>query len=78
MKYYYIVFDTQDENGKRCAYVRRFSNTDNIAFAITVTPCVVSATIAGTKKDAYRIANHYNAIYIANGEYMFTEALRHD
>jgi hypothetical protein len=71
MKYYYIVIDTQGSDGKRCAYVRRFSNTDNIAFAITVTPGVISATIASTKKEAYRIANTWNAVYIANGTYLY-------
>ena len=71
MKYFYIVIDTKDTNGKRCAYVRRFSNHENIAFAITVTPGVISATIASTKKDAYRIATSWNAVYRANGEYIY-------
>jgi hypothetical protein len=71
MKYFYIVIDTQNSDGKRCAYVRRFSDHDNIAFAITITPGVISATIASTKKDAYRIANTWNAVYIANGEYIY-------
>lgn len=68
MKYFYIVIDTQDGDGKRRAFVRRFSNHDNIAFAITITPGVISATIASTKKDAYMIANAWNATYIDDDE----------
>jgi hypothetical protein len=70
MKYFYIVIDTQDSDGKRCAYVRRFSNSDNIAPALQRSD-IVSATLAITKKDAYRIAAHWNAVYIANGEYIY-------
>ena len=70
MKYFYIVIDTQNSDGKRCAYVRRFSDHDNIAPALQRSD-IISATLASTKKDAHRIATHWNAVYIANGEYIY-------
>ena len=71
MKYFYIVIDTQNSDGKRCAYVRRFSTWDNISPAISTRDDIIFAMIAPTKKEAQRIANTWNAVYIANGEYLY-------
>ena len=69
MKYFYLAISI-NENGKKYAYIRRISHQDNIANMFKNTPVEI-ATIRPTKKDAIRVVNHWNAVYIANNCHLF-------
>lgn len=71
MKYFYIVV-TIAKNAKFYTYAVKTSPSDNLLSKLKIDG-IISANIHHTKKQARETVNRLNAIYIANGTYLFDE-----
>ena len=73
MKYFWLVIDTLDGQGKRYAYAQRVSEKANLAYYFSRTPEMVTANLCPTKTRACQIAKIWNHQHKINGVYAFEE-----
>ena len=69
MKYFHFAV-TVEENGKFYAYLVKISPSDNVLSKLKIKG-ILHANIYPTKKQAATTVEQWNAVYKANGTYLF-------
>ena len=70
-KYYWLVYELEDQHNHFCCYIRRVSEYENISSIIKNLPGLVFANVILTKKAAFTWADYMNREHRKNNRYIY-------